>query len=144
MVLFYNQLEAVDEVGDTPLSYACMGDQYEMVEYLVGKGASVNAYHNTRSPIQIACGKSNMKIINFLLDRGADLTIGTDSEIGTPLHWAVGENRVEVTEELLKRGANVDALNAPGLTALVLATANTCPAIIKLLIDHHADPKVGW
>lgn len=136
------QLEAVDEVGDTPLTYACMGNSFDGVKYLVEKGALINTEHNNRSPIQIACGKSDMNIIEYLLDHGADLSVGSNSEIGTPLHWAAGENRVEVAQLLLERGANVDALNAPGLTPLILATANTCAPMVQLLLSHNADPKV--
>jgi ankyrin repeat protein, putative len=135
-------LEAVDEVGDTPLTYACMGNSFDGVKYLVEKGALINTEHNNRSPIQIACGKSDMNIIEYLLDHGADLSVGSNSEIGTPLHWAAGENRVEVAQLLLERGANVDALNAPGLTPLILATANTCAPMVQLLLSHNADPKV--
>ena len=119
-----------------------MGNSFEGVKYLVGKGANINAAHNNRSPIQIACGKSDLEIITFLLDHGADLTVGANSEIGTPLHWAAGENRVDVAELLLSRGADVNALNAPGLTPLVLATANTCAPMVRLLLRHSADPKV--
>ena len=61
------QIEYVDENGDTPLSYACMGNQLEAVKFLVSKGANINAVHRGRSPIQIACGKSDMEIIDFLL-----------------------------------------------------------------------------
>ena len=135
-------MEAVDEVGDTPLTYACMGNSFDGVKYLVEKGALINTEHNNRSPIQIACGKSDMNIIEYLLDHGADLSVGSNSEIGTPLHWAAGENRVEVAQLLLERGANVDALNATGLTPLILATANTCAPMVQLLLSHNADPKV--
>lgn len=77
-------MEAVDEVGDTPLTYACMGNSFDGVKYLVEKGALINTEHNNRSPIQIACGKSDMNIIEYLLDHGADLSVGSNSEIGTP------------------------------------------------------------
>lgn len=49
---------------------------------------------------------------------------------------------MEVAQLLLERGANVDALNAPGLTPLILATANTCAPMVQLLLSHNADPKV--
>lgn len=132
----------MDENGDTPLSYACMGNQLESVKFLVSKGASINAVHNGRSPIQIACGKSDMEIIDFLLANNADIHIGQDSEVGTPLHWAVGEHRVNVARKLLESGADVNALNKHKITPLILAAASTDASMIKLLLEFHADPTV--
>lgn len=137
------QIEYVDENGDTPLSYACMGNQLEAVKFLVSKGANINAVHRGRSPIQIACGKSDMEIIDYLLANGADIHIGQDSEVGTPLHWAVGEHRVDVARKLLEHGANVNAMNRHKITPLILAAAGTDASMIKLLLEFHADPTVA-
>ncbi|KAK8815022.1 hypothetical protein WA556_007058 [Blastocystis sp. ATCC 50177/Nand II] len=136
-------IEYVDENGDTPLSYACMGNQLEAVKFLVSKGANINAVHRGRSPIQIACGKSDMEIIDFLLANGADIHIGQDSEVGTPLHWAVGEHRVDVARKLLEHGADVNAMNKHKITPLILAAASTDASMIKLLLEFHADPTIA-
>ena len=132
----------VDEVGDTPLSYACLGDHMETVTFLVSKGANINAYHKGRSPIQIACGNSSQAIIEFFLSKGADLSLGADSEIGTPLHWAVGEHRLDISRLLLSRNVDVNAMNRYGVTPLIMASAGTDSSMIQLLLDHHADPTV--
>lgn len=84
-----------------------------------------------------------MEIITYLLENGADITIGGDSEIGTPLHWAVGEHRLEVSRMLLERGSDVNALNAKKITPLILASAGTDSGMIRLLLEHRADPTVS-
>lgn len=119
-----------------------MGNQLESVKFLVSKGAQINAVHNGRSPIQIACGKSDMEIIDFLLGNGADIGAGKDSEVGTPLHWAVGEHRVDVARKLLEKNADVNAMNKHHITPLILAAAGTDASMIKLLLEFHADPSV--
>lgn len=137
-------MELIDEVGDTPLSYACLGNHIETVTLLVSKGADVNAYHKGRSPIQIACGNSSQAIIELLLSHGANLSIGTDSEIGTPLHWAVGEHRLDITRLLLDKNVDINAVNRYGVTPLIMASAGTDASMIQLLLDHHADPTVVY
>ena len=119
-----------------------MGNKLETVKFLVSKGAQVNAIHQGRSPIQIACGKSDIEVVQFLIDNGADITLGTDSEIGTPLHWATGEHRYDIAKLLLSHGADVNALNIHKITPLILATAGTDPKMIRLLLEHQADPTV--
>ena len=99
------------------------------MKFLVSKGATINSIHSGRSPIQVACGKSHLDIINFLLENGADIFVGTDSEIGTPLHWAVGEHRLDVVRLLLERGSDVNAVNNKKITPLILAAAGTDEAI---------------
>ena len=91
----------------------------------------------------MACGKSDLDIINYLLDNGADIQIGKDSEIGSPLHWAVGEHRLDVTRILLDRGSDINGLNSNNITPLILAAASTDSGMIRLLLERNADPTVS-
>ena len=119
-----------------------MGNHFDTVKLLVSKGAQISSVNKGRSPIQVACGNSNREIIEYLLDHGADLSVGQDSEIGSPLHWSVGEHRVEISRLLLEHGADVNMPNMYGVTPLILAAAGTDSAMIKLLLEFHADPTV--
>ena len=85
-----------------------------------------------------------MDIINYLLDNGADLHVGKDSDIGSPLHWAVGEHRLDLTRMLIERGCDVNEMNGKKVTPLILATAGTDSGMIRLLLDHKADPTVRF
>lgn len=114
----------------------------ETIKFLVSKGAKINTIHNGRSPIQVACGKSSIEIINYLLDNGADIFVGLDSDIGSPLHWAVGEHRLDVTRMLLDRGSDINAVNGKKITPLILAAAGTDSGMIRLLLERNADPTV--
>ena len=65
----------------------------------------------------------------------------------TPLHYAVmlcGNKSVEIVDMLLKpwRGTNVNVKDIYGRTPLHYAAAIGEPAVVKMLLEHYADPTV--
>src|SRR5262245_12368585 len=72
------------------------------------------------------------------LDQGASPNSRDDSG-NTPLLHAAGYGDVACVSLLLKRGAEVNATNAQGASALMRAA--TDPPKIRLLLEHGADPK---
>ncbi|MCG5430895.1 ankyrin repeat domain-containing protein [Mycobacterium sp. MYCO198283] len=66
----------------------------------------------------------------------------------TPLHIAADYGRVEFAKALLNKGVDIDPINVWGNTPLWMAVYNydkTEPpgAIIRLLLEHGADPNRG-
>jgi uncharacterized protein len=59
----------------------------------------------------------------------------------TLLMVAVVSRRPKVVQTLLDRGANVDARDEYGFTALTMAISVRQPKIIEMLLAHHADPN---
>lgn len=58
----------------------------------------------------------------------------------TPLHWAVIEDRTNMVEFLLSRGADVRAADRYGWTPLHKAVAFNRVKLAKMLLDNGADP----
>ena len=88
--------------------------------------------------------------VRKLVDLDADLSaVGSGYKL-TALHVAAAWNEnPAVTELLLNRGADIDAIDALGRTALhVAATRNRNPAVAELLIDRGASTQAtddkGW
>lgn len=82
-----------------------------------------------------------LDIVQLLLHHGAVI----DSPDGWPLQAAAGQGQTEVVEELLKRGANVNALSerySMG-TAIQAATEGGQKDIVAMLLEHGADPNLG-
>jgi len=72
-------LEARADNGGTPLHYAAYGIQIEMMDFLLKKGADINAKDNERdTPLVwvVANGKKDSAV--YLLEKGADISL-TDS-----------------------------------------------------------------
>lgn len=72
-----------NEHGMTPLHNACLRNGEAAILYLLSNGATVNELNNqNETPIHIACSSGKLRVVQLLLDYGADLKLkGPD---GTP------------------------------------------------------------
>ena len=60
----------------------------------------------------------------------------------TALHWASDKGRLDVVRELLKAGANVNAVDEDDWTALHLASNNGHLDVVRELLRAGADPTL--
>ena len=84
---------------------------------------------------------NNPKILDSLVERGADINESDGMFKGTPLSAAATyTSNPEIIDELIKLGANVDQLVNNGEDALMLcARYNKNPGVCEGLIDNGAD-----
>ena len=141
-----------------------------MIKFLLDHGANVNSKNSAgRTPFHHATAithslEVNMDVIKILLDHGADIN-SKDRKGNTPLHYVCSEFpfdycvpdnpkvhatfyrgcfckkcQLERLEYLISRGANVNAQNEMGQTALHLAVIEFAgDAVIEYLTKHGAD-----
>jgi len=114
-----------------------------------------------RAPLHIAAQVGDARIVELLLDHGADVNVREmdlynerEQLPGVPvpgaIRWrnqiplmlAVRGGNLEVVRVLLKRGAQVDLVDIYGETALCWAVFNGDVAMVELLIEHGADIHV--
>ena len=135
---------------------------------LVAYGADVHAVSPLDGfrPIHLVAMPNRVDIIKFYLDLGADVGSRTgeskgmelsDDESGplrriecTPLMVVCGEGFIEATECLLEAGADVNARNSEGMTALDFASMRfwkeneaNYGAIVKMLESRGANAGAG-
>ena len=60
-------------------------------------------------------------MVQRLLDCQADCNLA--SEVGTPLHWAVGSGHTPAAEVLLRHGADANLANPEGVAPILMAAA---------------------
>ena len=111
------------------------------VSSYAGKYSStVNAadeYGNT--PLSTAIYSGNFDMIKLLLNNKMDPNTVTDEYYGTTLFmWAISRDDYELAKFLIKKGANINALNYQNLSVLGY-TQNT--ETIKFLLDNGLDPN---
>ena len=102
-----------------------------------------NANHRYGNALTASAFDGTINILKMLLDAGAD----PNSSDGWALQAAAGKGHRDVVEELLKRGAKVNAKTASPYflqgTALQAACESGKDDIVALLLRHGANPNLG-
>ncbi|EFA03955.1 hypothetical protein TcasGA2_TC014099 [Tribolium castaneum] len=137
-----------DEMGATPLHFACKYKNTEIIKLLIDSGADVNAQTaEQQTPLHIAMALRKMQVVDLLLEAGALLDI-TDEYGNKPLDYALkrmGSLEIShVEEEELEKvrllGANLNSPVKPhGTTLLHLACSEGNLKLAQYLIEHDAD-----
>ncbi|KAJ8668004.1 hypothetical protein QAD02_009667 [Eretmocerus hayati] len=123
-------LEKLDPFGLNPLQRAVTFGKVKIVKQLILAGANVNSvdkYQNTNLLIATRSqtnDKDVSQIIQLLLEAGASPNI-PDSKGFTPLHVASNFGKAVRVEQLIRAGANVDAINNAGETSLHTAISSS-------------------
>ena len=139
-----------------PLNAALGEGHLDIVLFLLDRGADgENTGRRNQTGVYIASSRGYADVVRSLVDRGADLnTICQDRDrIGrrcqwTPLHVASWNGIIQILTILLEHGADPNALDDSGQTALHLASSREGFTDVELLLEYGADMGVqdedGW
>uniref|UniRef100_A0A2K6BM79 Uncharacterized protein n=1 Tax=Macaca nemestrina TaxID=9545 RepID=A0A2K6BM79_MACNE len=153
--IFYGRLEKLeyllltrsdvnkrDKKERTPLHLACATGQPDMVSLLVSARCELNLYDLHRIKRTYLIGYlyiTNTSMIETLLFYGTDIEECSKYEY-QPLLLAVSRAKVNMVEFLLKKNANVNAVDFLNRSALILAvTLGEKDIVILLLKQHNID-----
>jgi ankyrin repeat protein len=133
-------VNAAEADGTTPLHWAVYQGDADLVDRLIKAGANVNAMNEYGSaPLAEAAATGNTPIIEKLLKAGADPE-SPNADGQTALMIIARTSNLPAANALLKKKANVNAVEKwHGQTALMWASAEKQPEMVKLLIKHGAD-----
>ncbi|UCG60843.1 MAG: ankyrin repeat domain-containing protein [Candidatus Zixiibacteriota bacterium] len=133
------EVDIPDSHGGTPLLYAMWG-QPEMVNWLLDRGAQVNALTDSSSaPIVNAIYSGNADIVRALISRGADVN-GSGRQDQLPLQIAAVRGNEELCAILLEAGADVEVVdNYYARTPLHWAAIRGQSSLMRVLLDHGAN-----
>ena len=127
--------------GDSALTLAVENRaSLELVQELLKNGAVVNhANSNNNTALYNACQNSQEEVVKWLLEHGATANHVCKVMGKTALTLAVANHfSTEVTEQLLKQGANVNHADMNGNTALKIACRDGLDEKIKCLLKNGA------
>jgi ankyrin repeat protein len=131
----------IDSAGNTALHYAALSATPIITALLCDAASPIDAVNRDGlSPLATACAGGNWVLARFLLERGAKL----ECERAQPALLsaaAYGDDDPTGVELLLKRKAKVDAHDALGRTALMMAALHGNTATAEALIE--ADAQLG-
>jgi len=150
-------------------------DSLDLVRSLVAHGASVNSRHTKKhngsgfdrtdaTPFVLAAETADISLMRLFLELGADPSL-SNKDISTPLLAACGvgvlgngddsagteEESIQAVSMLLELGADINAVDDNGNSAMHGAAYNSWTRLVEYLADHGADVKVwnqknkrGW
>lgn len=146
-----------DSDGQTPLMGAAMRNQAPAIEFLVAHGASIDTGGPTGfSPLSIALEEGQLDAAYALIQAGANVNTPASEHRLTPLMVVASElppqsrdvkvlqnhGPIDVARALLAHKAKVDAADADGVTALMIAAARDNSQMIGLLIQAGANARI--
>jgi uncharacterized protein len=126
-----------------PFEAAALGDTERLRALLDAEPSAVTRFSNDGwTPLHLAAFFGHAEAVRLLLERGSDArALSINAMRNTPLHAALaGPRGMEVARLLVDAGAEVNARQHGGYTALHAAAQHGDVALIDLLLDHGADP----
>lgn len=112
-------IEAVDNTGDTPLSFATSRQQIETMKLLLARGADPNGSAGT-SPLTKCIDHVDMAAAKLLLEAGASGSKPVE-QLGSPLHFAIKRGNTVLVELLLGQPVDREVRGENRTTLLHLA-----------------------
>ena len=139
-----------DGVLTDALSLAAINRQFDAIDFLLARGADLNAYSNWVvcpgvTPLHCACwlpgpeggGRRGPEMVAFLLDRGADPMIRNPGDPNaTPFQWSIHNGNHEIVAYMLQRGEGVGDLQ----DHLGHAVQQGYIEVVRALMQAGADP----
>lgn len=120
-------INSVSKNGTTPLSCASGNKSCstELINFLVEKGAKINAEKYGRTPLIEAVSSNCIEKVKYLVENGANINQKSEGFGGvSPLTEALWETNFEITKYLVENGADVNIQRDNGDTALLVAVWN--------------------
>ena len=90
------------------------------------------------------CQNNYFKTITLLINNGADINSHNSELLETPLHKLCARLKphIDVITMILKKGANVNAINISGKTPIFYCSFNYSVDLLNLLVEYGADINV--
>ena len=113
-----------DDDSNTPIFYASLGGQLDVIKFLIEKGAKADLKNTSaETPLHYAAYGGSTNVTQFLIKKG--LEVNAKNLYGySPLHYAVLAGKKDAADILVSSGADINLKTGQGNTPLDLAIEN--------------------
>lgn len=122
-------------IGGTPLMYAAVAGNTEILKLLLEKGVDIKARSNSNgTALILAAQMGKLGAVRLLLEKGSEVNASDDWGYTALMYAAASvSNDPELSKALLARGAEINVKAKDGETALKLAGRKGRTEIVRLL-----------
>lgn len=140
--------KSINRTSMTPLMKAASKGQTQECQRLLSQGAKLNAKSALGdTALLFACARSHFETVRFLLGQGSPVNgLGSDRRAALTVTATQKQSaeQLRIVELLVASGAEVDAMDKYGKTALMYAVENGNTGVVRFLIDHGADVNKAY
>lgn len=135
-------LDAVNRDGLTPLGMACSAANWDLVRFLLERGAKPEC-DRAQPALLCAAGIADDDPYGVELLLKRKVKVDSHDSLGrTALMVAALQGHAGIAAALLDAGAQVGLADSRGTTALMEATRSGSEAVLKLIAEHDPSPDV--
>ena len=129
-------------MGRNLLHAAAEGGNSSIMRSMLSYDIDINSKDDESSvtPLMIAVKRNHVEVVKYLLQKGADISLTTESNKRNALHIASQYGSVEAMEMLLSYDLRPDSRDVEGNTPLACAAASGQIEAVNCLLKHGADP----
>eukprot|EP01126_Amoeba_proteus_P047286 TRINITY_DN5388_c0_g1_i10.p1 TRINITY_DN5388_c0_g1~~TRINITY_DN5388_c0_g1_i10.p1 ORF type:complete len:640 (-),score=125.86 TRINITY_DN5388_c0_g1_i10:55-1974(-) len=133
-------VDAVNNMGETPLFYAIKTYAIHNITFLLKHGANPNAVDSLgNTPLHLASSMGQIATVLLLLKNGANVMLH-NNELQTPLHLAMMKRQWGVAYHLLNAGSDFEAANEEGWKPVhIVASIQNSGKLMRAFIRRGAD-----
>ncbi|WP_428241127.1 ankyrin repeat domain-containing protein [Gynuella sp.] len=129
------------ESGRTPLHYAVIEKDNQLLEYLLKNTVNLNSPDSSgATPLFLAVMTEDLVAVKNLLNAGADPNIPNNHRY--PITYAIAHDNADITRLLMESGANLNVVNRDHLTPLLMAIDGENMVLFNDLLAAGADPNM--
>lgn len=126
-------VNVMDNLGNTTLSWASRFGYIDLVQHLLNKGAAINNLSiHFKTPLMEAAEKGHYDIAALLVQKGANVNLQTKKG-WSALMWAAEKGYNNIVSLLIEAGADLFAKSNRGERALIIAQKNNHPETVKII-----------
>lgn len=127
----------------TALSYAAENGYFDIVKYLVDKGADIN--FGSCNKTSLMYGAKYFDIVKYLVDHGAKALVNEiNGRWKNAIFFTSGPDTRRVVEYLLDHGLDIELEDGDNRTLLSRASSEGRVDLVRILIDHGANINVEF